>query len=469
MGRKLKLSIFCAALSLTCTAAIAQDPTQFKHVVVVALENHSYEQTIGNSAMPFFNGLASTYGLANNFYSTEHPSFGNYLRLVTGESITAEDNFDARVSVPNIVRELGARGETWKVYSESLPSVGYLGVDVYPYVRHHNPFVYLTDVIDNPTQQLNVVPFSQFAADLSATALPNFSFVIPNVNDDGHDCPAGMATCSDNDKLAAADQWLQVNIGPLLSDPTFQSDGLLIIWFDEGDETDSTNGGGHIALILAGNGIKPGYKSTTFYRDEHLLRTFADIFGFASLPGSAQYVTSMAEFFQPFPVSAPPAQVGSIAGQVVNASTGRSIAGAVVVNGALSVTADATGHFAFSSLNAGTYTLVASASGYLKRSVQASVTAGSTTNLTEAIATAGKTKGLITNASGTVILGAQVQFVGGVVPTTVTITSSIIGYSTNWIPAGSYTVTVSAPGYSTVVTTNTVTTGVIGTLNLTLQ
>src|SRR4051812_8556670 len=318
------------------TAALAQEPTQFKHVVIVALENHSYEQTIGNSAMPFFNNLANTYGLATNFYSTAHPSLGNYVRLVTGETITLEDNFNARISVPNVVRALNGRGETWRVYAESLPSAGYLGSDVYPYVKHHNAFVYLTDVIDNVQQQSNIVPFSQFAADLASKALPNFAFVIPNQNGNAHDCPVGMTTCSDNDKLTAADQWLQANLASLLSDPTFASDGLLIIWFDEGAEADSVNGGGHVAVVLAGNGIKPGFKSSKLYRDEHILRTIADIFGFSSPPGSAGYVTSMAEFFQPFSVlPPPPSQVGNITGLVTSASTGRYVAGATVVNGAV--------------------------------------------------------------------------------------------------------------------------------------
>jgi hypothetical protein len=38
--------------------------------------------------------------------------------------------------------------------------------------------------------------------------------------------------------------WLQNNIAPLISSPTFQKDGLLIIVFDEAETNDSTHGGG---------------------------------------------------------------------------------------------------------------------------------------------------------------------------------------------------------------------------------
>jgi len=76
--------------------------------------------------------------------------------------------------------------KTWRSYAESLPSVGYLGGDVYPYFRHHNPFTYFSDV-QGTSQAGNVVPFSQFAADLSAGTLPNFAFIVPKALHDAHD------------------------------------------------------------------------------------------------------------------------------------------------------------------------------------------------------------------------------------------------------------------------------------------
>src|SRR5512140_3726217 len=126
----------------------AQVP-QAGHVVLVVEENHSYGQVIGNSSMPYLNSLANKYGLAVNYYGNTHPSIGNYFMMTTGQTITNSDGYTGTVSVSNIVRSLLTGGVTWKSYAESLPYTGYTGGDSYPYVKHHNPFAYFTDVVNS--------------------------------------------------------------------------------------------------------------------------------------------------------------------------------------------------------------------------------------------------------------------------------------------------------------------------------
>ena len=99
--------------------------------------------------------------------------------------------------------------------------VGYTGGDVLPYSKHHNPYAYLSDVVGT-SEANNLVPFSQFSADLAANQLPDFSFVAPDLDDDAHD-----------GTLAQADTWLKKTLDPLITSPTFQKDGLLVIVFDE--------------------------------------------------------------------------------------------------------------------------------------------------------------------------------------------------------------------------------------------
>src|SRR5215471_13898158 len=246
----------CTSLLLMTLSSTAAVPSA-GHVVVVLEENHSYSSVIGNSSMPYLNGLASKYGLATQYFADTHPSIGNYFMLTTGAIITNDDTFSSTVSNDNIVRHLLTAGKTWKSYAESLPSVGYTGGDVYPYVRHHNPFSFFSDVVNSSVQKQNLVPFGQFSKDLSNNQLPNYSFVVPNLLDDAHD-----------GTLNQADQWLQANIDPLLSNPAFQQNGLLIIVFDEGFSTDTAGGGGHVAAVLIGPGVKKGYQSTTFYQHE---------------------------------------------------------------------------------------------------------------------------------------------------------------------------------------------------------
>src|SRR5947209_4796629 len=184
--------------------------------------------------MPYLNSLASQIPLATRYFANTHPSIGNYFMMTTGQIITNDDSFMSTISNDNIVRHLLSAGKTWKSYAEGLPSVGYTGGDTGEYSRHHNPFSYFSDVVNSSVQKLNLVPFSQFAADLNNNQLPNFSYVIPSRQDDAHDCPAGLLTCTDAQKLSAADNWLQSNIAPLLNNPAFEQDRLLVIVFDEG-------------------------------------------------------------------------------------------------------------------------------------------------------------------------------------------------------------------------------------------
>jgi acid phosphatase len=168
------------------------------------------------------------------------------------------------------VRELTNAGKTWKVYAEDLPSVGYLGGDTGNYLKHHNPFVYFSDVQNNPSQQSNVVPFTQFATDLANNALPNYAFVVPNMIDDGHSCPPSLPQCGDSVEVQNADNWLKTNIAPVLGNSSF-SNGLLAITWDSGD-VGFSHGGGQVPLILAGAGVKTGFVSTIFYQHPSLLR-----------------------------------------------------------------------------------------------------------------------------------------------------------------------------------------------------
>jgi phosphatidylinositol-3-phosphatase len=314
MTKSLRLALFIAVLAVfsgllatlaTCGGTVSKATTttnppqtpSSSHVVVVLLENASYSEVIGSSSMPFLNSLASQYALATNYFADAHPSIPNYFMLTAGQIVTLDDAFSGTVSDDNIVRELNNAGRSWKVYAESLPSVGYMGNDVRPYLRHHNPFVYFSDVVNSPTQQQNIVPFTQFATDLNGGSLPNYSFVAPNEFDDAHSCPTSNPGCTTADELSTADQWLQSNIGPLLNNSTFNTDGLLVIVFDESAASDVQNGGGHIAMVLAGPAVKRGFRSTTMYQHESTLRMTLQRLGVSNFPGAASSAADMSEFF----------------------------------------------------------------------------------------------------------------------------------------------------------------------------
>jgi acid phosphatase len=258
----------------------------FAHVALVILENHSFSEVIGNSSMPYFNSLAQQYGLAAQYYANTHPSLPNYFMLTTGQLETTDDGFSGMVTDDNVVRELVKAGKSWKCYAEALPSPAYLGGDVYPYVHHHNPFAYLSDVQQSTTQAANIVPFTQISSDLANNSLPQYAFIVPDLLDDAHD-----------GTLAQADAWLEANIAPLIASAAFQNSGVLIITFDEGDANDGTNGGGQVATLIISSASKKNYTSQTLYQHQSALRLMLLTSGVTSLPGEAASAPGMNEFF----------------------------------------------------------------------------------------------------------------------------------------------------------------------------
>ncbi len=76
------------------TAAVAQvgPPPRgiphLDHVFVIMMENHSYQQVVGNPAMPFINSLISsgTVNVAKQYFAVGHPSLTNYLEVVGGSN-----------------------------------------------------------------------------------------------------------------------------------------------------------------------------------------------------------------------------------------------------------------------------------------------------------------------------------------------------------------------------------------------
>ena len=295
-------AIAMCALVVSCIVssrpALAQVPAA-DHVFLVVLENHKYESVIGNASMPFLNSLASHYGLASVYYANAHYSLPNYFWLTTGSDVTLNESPTTVYDVNNMVRYLLTAGKTWKAYEESLPYTGYLGPSVPPYVKDHNPFAYLSDVAHS-SEKMNLVPFTKFASDCWNNTLPHFSLIVPNNNHNGH-----------NGQLATADSWLKTNLSGLLASPMFQpgGHGILIITFDESLDTDcrplsycprlpENQGGGRVATIIVSPMAKGGYRSTTKYQHQNLLRTVLEALGIYGAPNAAATAKPMSDFFQ---------------------------------------------------------------------------------------------------------------------------------------------------------------------------
>jgi hypothetical protein len=274
----------------TITVVLQTPPS--RHVVMVIEENESYSMVVGNAgAWPDLNNLISKGALPTNYYGNSHKSIGNYFMLTTGQLLTTDDNSTTVWNVDNIARRMLASGVSFRVYAEGI-SQGYLGGNSGPYLIRHNPFAMLSDVADSPQVANQCIwPFSQFAVDLANGTLPEFSFIVPDVDHDAHDGTPQLA-----------DSWLQTNvIAPLSSYPAFEpkGDGILIVDFDEANISDTAYGGGHVSPVFWGPNVLVGYTqtSTTTYQHQSMLRTVMEALGIPNPPGDAATAPSMAEFF----------------------------------------------------------------------------------------------------------------------------------------------------------------------------
>ena len=289
------------ALAL-CGIASAQVP-QSSHVWLIAEENHSYEEVVGNTSMPYFNSLIGHYVLASQYYSAQHSSLPALMWLVAGQPVTADNDTTSCFNVDNLVREVLAVGLTWKAYEEDLPYPGYQGLTYANYVRRHNPLIDFTDAC-TATQELNSVPFTQLAVDIADNQVPNYVFITPNLQDDAHD-----------GTLAQADLWLSQKMPAILALPEFQpgGDGILFITFDESDlSTDnrcssliSEGCGGRIATLIIGPQVRPGFSSQTLYGPQNLLRTVCDAMALAVCPDTGAMALPMSDVFNTVSITNP--------------------------------------------------------------------------------------------------------------------------------------------------------------------
>jgi hypothetical protein len=141
-----------------------------------------------------------------------------------------------------------------------------------------------------------------------------------------------------------------------------------------------------------------------------------------------------------------PAQTGTLTGVVKNCYTNAPIAGATVTCGASIVTTNATGAYTIVNLAAGNCTATASATGYLTQSAPCTINSGQTTVLNFCLSPPAATlTGTITNCvTGVPIEGAKVA-----IGTNFTYSNAAGNYTLQVFPGGTFTVTVSMTGYST--------------------
>ncbi|HEY1739339.1 MAG TPA: alkaline phosphatase family protein [Acidimicrobiia bacterium] len=321
------------------------------HVFQIVLENEEETSAFPNKGTELDKLAAQGVFLAN-YYATGHNSLDNYLAMISGQaqfSSTSQDcpdyhdtggTVDAKgiyhpvtpqdsgcvfpASVKTLADQLGAAKKTWRGYMEDMgktptrettpcgqpeangaainPAVGgadsaFVATAADQYATRHNPFVYFHTLINKPATgnskcTNNVFPFTRFAADVSkSTYAPAFTFITPNLCDDGHDKPCkGPGSEGANPGaggLVSANAFLAKVVPMIQKSAAYKNHGLILITFDEGADSDTTGccgegafstGGGKIGAVLLGPGLH-AHRSTCAYNHFSELHTYEDLFG----------------------------------------------------------------------------------------------------------------------------------------------------------------------------------------------
>ena len=301
MNRKFSGLLTLAATGILGVAHVSAQ-TKIKHVFIIVLENEGYNTTFGpGSKAPYLSKTLPTQGaMLPYYYGTGHASLDNYVAMISGQAATNETRADCQnyadfnssgvtadgqaigsgciypSTVQTIADQLKARNKTWRAYMEDMgndpnretPTCGHPALNTPDmtqtaeppsstvpkgdfYATRHNPFAYFHSIIDSSDCNRNVVALSQLTQDLqSASTTPNYVFITPNLCNDGHDAP-----CADGRPggLVSADLFLKQWVPVIMSSPAYETNGLLMILFDEGG-FDSTVSDGKGGYIISANG-----------------------------------------------------------------------------------------------------------------------------------------------------------------------------------------------------------------------
>ena len=226
-----------AALSLAApTTAVASSPCghvrrppAWRHIVVIAFENHSYGDILGKRApKSYFKALAGKCGSARAFHAVHFPrSLPNYLAATGGRRVVTGDctpGPGCRSGRGNIFSQLGRPG--WRLFAESMPSPCYRQ-DTSLFAARHAPALYYTR-IRQATCRADVVPLPSHRLELKR----RFTWITPNLRHDMHDGTPAQASA-----------WLKSFLGGthglLHRRPYTRGHTAVFVWFDSASSSGS--------------------------------------------------------------------------------------------------------------------------------------------------------------------------------------------------------------------------------------
>ena len=237
---------------------------------MVVMENKPAGDVLHTSSSTRTTRFAALCGTATDYHAVSHPSLPNYLALTSGSTHGVADDAGPsvhRISGSSVFSEVAAKGLSWATYAESMPAPC-ARYDAGRYAVKHNPALYYLSLSAGCTAQ--DVPFGSpsggaFADAVRSGRLPAFSFVVPNLCDDTHDCP-----------VSVGDAWLG-RVLDLVTESEVYASGrtaLFVTW----DEDDGSHGD-RVGLVTIAPSVRPATTSAAAFSHLSLLRTVEDLLG----------------------------------------------------------------------------------------------------------------------------------------------------------------------------------------------
>jgi acid phosphatase len=225
--------------------------------------------------------LASQGIALTNYFGITHTSEPNYCAAASGDNYGMDnDNFwQIPSNVSTVADLLDTKGISWSEYQEAMPYPGFQGFNysnqktfANDYVRKHNPLVLFDSITSNASRLAQIKNFTSFEEDLANQKLPQWSFVTPNMTDDGHDTNVTFASV-----------WERGWISSLLNNSYLMNNTLILLTFDESEQYTIQN---NVFGILLGGAIPENLKGTvdnTFYTHYSAIASVSANWGLPSL------------------------------------------------------------------------------------------------------------------------------------------------------------------------------------------
>jgi hypothetical protein len=241
-----------------------------KHVWVVALTGHSYDETFGPaSPAPYLSGELRAKGtLLSWYHAVGHDPSAGAVALLGGQK-DATGPFGA--SVPTLAGELTDAGRSWKAYVEGARDGLEPGANPCarpPEQQPRNPFLRFASITGASECGSSLAGLDRLAPDIAdPEQAPAFSYILPGPAHDG------------SSSLPDADTWLHDTVEPILASKAYADGGLIVVTFDAGAPDDPVGGGGRTGALLLSPFVTPGATIGAPYDAFALLRSIEDLFG----------------------------------------------------------------------------------------------------------------------------------------------------------------------------------------------